>query len=424
MKLNRQKDKKGIFKWLKRLFIGVFLLELFRLFLKEEKFKQIKENLKEFAREEEKEVEELAEGKEGFGRFFRDCGSIFKDFFIPGKGNDHKPKILRAKSLTIIAAFLILIKVLVSGYLFLIYPNSAEMSATISDEIITLTNQSREENGLPALKVNSVLSLSAKRKAEDMLAYDYFAHQSPNGYMPWNWIERIQYAYFYAGENLAMNFSSAASAHRALMQSASHKKNILNERYEDIGVAVVSGKISGKETNLLVEFFASRKTSSLATTATVKTQTPAPAPVVKPLAEAKPAPTEVLPTENRAEVKSSETKEPEKTAALTNPPAEEPLPLQTDELSGNNSVSQIEVYPAQEEGKIKTADQLINWSKYIFLAALVFMIIALLLNIFIKISVQHKPVIIQSLLVIILIAGLLSVKLHLLESVIDKVFVI
>jgi hypothetical protein len=61
-----------------------------------------------------------------------------------------------------------------------------------------------------------------------------------------------------------MNFTSAQSVHHALMQSPSHKKNIMNDLYEHIGIAVISGELNGQTTNILVQMFGSRSTRHLA----------------------------------------------------------------------------------------------------------------------------------------------------------------
>ena len=74
------------------------------------------------------------------------------------------------------------------------------------------------------------MSASALAKAEDMAINNYFAHYSPNGKKPWDWINRDNYAYLFVGENLAINFTSAEAVHEALMNSPTHRQNILNEK--------------------------------------------------------------------------------------------------------------------------------------------------------------------------------------------------
>jgi len=131
-------------------------------------------------------------------------------------------------------------------------------SSITADNIIKLVNDARTGEGLKALQENSKLSKAAEEKAQDMIKDDYFAHNSPDNKTPWYWIEKSNYDYKYAGENLAMNFSSAEDEQKAWMKSESHRKNILNSNYQEIGVAVEEGKIDGQSTTVVVQMFGSR----------------------------------------------------------------------------------------------------------------------------------------------------------------------
>src|SRR5665647_2242235 len=122
-----------------------------------------------------------------------------------------------------------------------------------SGEVITLANESRAIAGLSILTENKDLSLAATEKANDMINNDYFAHTSPTGVDPWHWFKNAGYNYKYAGENLAVNYTNAKDQDTAWMNSTTHRANILNPQYQDIGVAVVAGKIGGKETLVTVE---------------------------------------------------------------------------------------------------------------------------------------------------------------------------
>lgn len=129
--------------------------------------------------------------------------------------------------------------------------------ASIFDEqsVVNLVNKDRTERNIAPLAINEKLSRSAKDKAQDMISKNYFAHVSPEGITPWQWFEKNGYDYIFAGENLAINFTSAEDQQLAWMNSESHKKNILNEKYKEIGVAVVAGNINGKQTTITVQEF-------------------------------------------------------------------------------------------------------------------------------------------------------------------------
>jgi len=125
--------------------------------------------------------------------------------------------------------------------------------------VIDLTNYSRIKNGLDVLMENAKLNEAAMQKAQDMFQNNYFAHTSPQDITPWVWFEKVKYEYKYAGENLAINFKNAEDEHEAWMESETHKKNILNPKYQEIGVAVQRGIIDGKAALVAVQLFGAQE---------------------------------------------------------------------------------------------------------------------------------------------------------------------
>ncbi len=129
---------------------------------------------------------------------------------------------------------------------------SSEITAT---KVLYLTNQERAKKGLPELKLNSVLSASAQAKAADMFAKNYWAHNAPDGTNPWFFFKQAGYQYQVAGENLAKDFYDTESMVTAWMKSPTHRDNILHTKYQEIGIAVVNGRLSGMDTTLVVQHF-------------------------------------------------------------------------------------------------------------------------------------------------------------------------
>jgi len=123
-------------------------------------------------------------------------------------------------------------------------------------DLLTYTNVKRKEAGLSELRLNSALTSAAHQKAEDMFKDQYWAHISPDGTEPWDFILGQNYDYIYAGENLAKNFNNSRDVVEAWMKSSSHKENLLSPNYDEIGFAVVNGVMEGYETTLVVQMFA------------------------------------------------------------------------------------------------------------------------------------------------------------------------
>ncbi len=163
---------------------------------------------------------------------------------------ERKTKFYKFRNKFILSCFLTLSFFAITGL-------NVYASEITAEAMIKLTNQSRLESGLESLSVNSKLSRAAYLKASDMLKFDYFDHTSPSGIDPWHWIKSAGYNYHYAGENLAIDFITAEGTHRALMESSSHKENILNPHFKEIGVAVLEGEFKGSNSTVVVEMFAS-----------------------------------------------------------------------------------------------------------------------------------------------------------------------
>jgi len=183
--------------------------------------------------------------------------------FIPRESNNYKAKLLHHTTLLLFIAFFI-----IGGLLLNLtktkYPSVLGISTDItSEQLLTLVNQKRQENGLPLLSFSPELAAAARNKANDMLSKNYWAHNSPDGRTPWEFLKGAGYNYIYAGENLARGFNTSMDVTNAWMASSSHRANILSSNYSDVGFAVVTGNLSGEETVLVVEEFGNRALAAL-----------------------------------------------------------------------------------------------------------------------------------------------------------------
>lgn len=149
---------------------------------------------------------------------------------------------------------LFLFKVISILFLFN-FPYSTFFAEISKNILLNLTNQERKFLGLGSLKESSKLNRAAYLKAKDILEKDYFAHKSPDGLNPWYWFSKVGYNYQCAGENLAIDFIDSEELYQAWDNSSSHRENIINPKYEEIGIAVLTGEFKGAETTVVVQLF-------------------------------------------------------------------------------------------------------------------------------------------------------------------------
>jgi len=122
--------------------------------------------------------------------------------------------------------------------------------------VIRLTNIRRSESDLAPLALNSELTQAAAAKVQDMFRDQYFAHRSPGGLDAGAFAENNGYEYILIGENLALgNFRSDAELVQGWMDSPGHRANILNSRYQEIGVSTRRGTFEDRTTWLSVQIF-------------------------------------------------------------------------------------------------------------------------------------------------------------------------
>lgn len=177
---------------------------------------------------------------------------------VPHESNNQRARLLHPSALSVIIGCFAIFQILLS-FVSRSYPHILGYASQIPpEEVIRLTNIERQSKGLAALSSDPQLTQAALHKAADMFTRDYWAHVSPTGTQPWFFITDAGYTYRYAGENLARDFSDSASVVKAWMDSPSHRDNLLSARYQNIGVAVVDGKLNGQETTLVVQMFGTR----------------------------------------------------------------------------------------------------------------------------------------------------------------------
>ncbi|HSA84342.1 MAG TPA: CAP domain-containing protein [Patescibacteria group bacterium] len=233
---------------------------------------------------------------------------------FPRESNNHRPKVLHHDSLFFVVALFVFLGSVFST-VHNTYPQVLGISANITaQDLLTFTNQKRQENGLVPLTLNDQLANAADQKATHMFANNYWAHIAPDGTTPWYFIKNAGYEYLYAGENLARGFTTAQAVVDAWMASPTHRENMLSANYQEVGFAIQTGTLTGTETILVVEELGSRYAGQ---------SDVAPAAVTEVLPTSTPVPTIQIPTPTQQVLPSVSATPPQPTPppAITTPPS-------------------------------------------------------------------------------------------------------
>jgi len=306
--------------------------------------------------------------------------SWLKKHFIPHPGNNHRPHILRAYNIRTIVATVLFLELIIFLIPVITKVNTGgQMAAVLPAVLANLTNEERQSQKLQTLKVSNILNLAAQMKATDMATNSYFAHTSPEGKTPWYWLDQVGYKYQYAGENLAVNFSDSRDVTSAWMESPTHKANIIKENYTEIGTGVARGLYNGQETIFVAQVYANPVpeviTPSIATPPVVISTNREKIPQIAKREEE----TSILGTEDVAVVVSN----------------------------NNDTTSNNEINTTKEPSELqKLLASPRNTMNIVLFSILAIIILALLLNIFIKIEHYHSDLITNGMLTIAIIGAI------------------
>jgi len=306
-----------------------------------------------------------------------------KILFIPCQENNFKPRFLESDVLLYCVIALVILKIVAVSF-FVYLPRTVFFADVTKTALIELTNQERGELGLGLLKENQKLDQAAYQKAMDMLNNDYFSHFSPSGISPWYWFKQAGYTYKIAGENLAIGFIDSEEVFNAWVNSPTHKANLVNEKFNEIGMAVLQGNFNGSQTTVVVQLFGSPYT--------------------------------VAPVQKQAEAKPEE--KTEEKIAETVPQEEEPVKITEEEQVAGVAESDFSLSQQKSEREDFEFNVIrfmaLNYPKIvqnIIFYSLLIITIALILNVFIKIKIQDRGLILRtSLFIILLILFVVSDK--------------
>jgi len=304
-------------------------------------------------------------------------------YFIPHFENQFQPYFLRPKIIILIFVSIIALENLffITGYYLI--PSSNFLANLISQSIVNLTNVNRLNSSLSQLKINPLLSQAAQLKANDMAQKGYFSHNSPENITPWDWFKKVGYDYLYAGENLAINFTDSEEVVNAWLNSESHRQNILNPNFTEIGIGIAKGNYQNQPAIFIVQMFGTPK--KIAPLSSSKLET---------------TPSKQIPTENIAS-KSPAIPTPQFTPISQTQPTPSKIMALNPTLEA--SLTQVGyktlVYPFLQK-IISNPKATIN--KILMILAII-ILLALILKIFIRIKIQYPLLIANGILVLIVI---------------------
>jgi uncharacterized protein YkwD len=105
-------------------------------------------------------------------------------------------------------------------------------------QIFDLTNIIRKRSGLDPLQWDEHVSEVAYKHSRDMNENDYFAHESPKHGDLSRRLAKGNVEFSAAGENIAAEYMDGPAAFEGWLNSENHRKTMLNEDFNRIGVGV------------------------------------------------------------------------------------------------------------------------------------------------------------------------------------------
>jgi uncharacterized protein YkwD len=120
-------------------------------------------------------------------------------------------------------------------------PALAQAETSMPAALLTLVNAERQRVGVAPLRLNDKLTAAAQRHAQDMATNRNLSHQGSDGSTMRSRIDDTGYDWMAIGENVAMGQTSPEAVMQSWMNSAGHRRNILNPDFQELGVGYAEG---------------------------------------------------------------------------------------------------------------------------------------------------------------------------------------
>ncbi len=308
---------------------------------------------------------------------------IIRHYFVPHEGNSFRPHAFRMEATLGFFAFLLFIEITFLSTAIVFRTNPGLLADILSGAVINATNVERVAQGITPVTPNRLLETAAQRKADAMAREGYFSHISPNGKTPWAWLDEAGYNFTSAGENLAVNFIDSEDVERAWMDSVTHRANILNNTFREIGIGIAQGMYKGQNAIFVVQFFGTPTPTALAAPPLLPQQKS------KPIAVKTPPTPSPLPAPKRTEQVKNASIEivpplPQLTEQSLMPPIPAPRPSLSTRLLGSSRAT----------------------ANYIFLILGTIALLGLILALFMRMHVYHPAALVQGSLLLIVVGAL------------------
>jgi uncharacterized protein YkwD len=131
--------------------------------------------------------------------------------------------------------------------------------------VLCLVNGERAQHGLRPVRASGALTRSAQEHSRDMVQRGYFSHVTPGGENPRQRVVHSGYARKRGarkvGETIAWGSGgrgTPAELVRLFMESAPHRRIVLDRRFRDVGIGIVPAtpvtNVAGTGVTLTIDF--------------------------------------------------------------------------------------------------------------------------------------------------------------------------
>ncbi|TDO36437.1 uncharacterized protein YkwD [Kribbella sp. VKM Ac-2527] len=113
-------------------------------------------------------------------------------------------------------------------------------------EVLELSNAARQHEGCGPLRLDDSLVEAAGRHASDMVRRHYLDHTNPDGQGPGDRMAAAGFQGSGWGENIAAGYDTAEEVFAAWMKSDGHRANIMNCKFDRIGIGFDPGQVKSQ----------------------------------------------------------------------------------------------------------------------------------------------------------------------------------